>query len=67
MKKVWYITTDKLGTLIEKWINDNPHNNGYAVEWEIIDPNESGYPEIEKYFLSEGLKLGDKIIIHSKW
>lgn len=29
--------------------------------------NESAYPEMENYFLDNGLKIGDKVIVHSFW
>lgn len=67
MEKVNYITTSELGSIVDQWIKDNPHNNGYAHEWTVIEPNDSAYPEIENYFLDKGIKIGEKIIIHSFW
>lgn len=67
MEKIWYLTTNDLGKLANNWIKDNPHNNGYAIKWSVLDPNESAYPEIDNYFLSNGLNIDDKVIIHSVW
>ena len=67
MKKVWYITTGELGKLADNWIKDNPHNNGYAVVWDVMEAEDSAYPEVENYFLSIGLNIGDEIIVHSIW
>ncbi len=67
MKKVNYITTSELGDICNDWVKNNPHNNGYAIEWEILEPEESGYPDIETYFITIGLKVGDSVIVHSVW
>lgn len=67
MKTVKYVTTHELGKVADNWIKNNPHNNNYAIEWEVIEPNESAYPEMENYFLDNGLKIGDKVIVHSFW
>lgn len=67
MKKVWYITADELGEAFTEWTNNNPHNNGHAVEWTVMAPDDSGYPEVENFLLSKGLNINDIVIIHSVW
>jgi len=67
MEKIWYVTTHELGSLADGFIRDNPHSNGYAIKWEVINPAHSAYPELENYFLAQGLKFGDEVIVHSKW
>lgn len=67
IKKVWYVTTHDLGKIADKWIDENPHNNGYCHRWIITEPEKSAYPEIENYLLSNGLKIGDTVIVHSFW
>ena len=67
MNQVNYITTKELGKVIDNWIKANPHNSGYAEMWEVINPKDSAYPEIEEYFLNQGLNIGDKVLIHSYW
>jgi hypothetical protein len=67
MKKILYVTTGDLGKIADKWIKENPHNNGYAVKWQVIEPEESAYPEIENFLLSNGLNIGDEAILHSVW
>lgn len=52
---------------VENWINDNPHNSGFAKWWVVLDPNDAAYPKIEQYFLDNGLKVGDKVLVHSEW
>lgn len=67
MKKLLYVPIYDLGKIADKWIKENPHNNGYAVKWEVIDSNESDYPEIENFLLSNGLNIGDEAILHCVW
>ncbi len=71
LKKVWYIDLYDLRMAsdeeVEEWTNDYPHSNGYAYRWEVIDPNDSAYPKIDQYFLDNGLKMGDEVIVHSEW
>jgi hypothetical protein len=67
MEKLYYIELSELGEIADKWIEDNPHNNGYAKKWYVLEPDESAYPEIENYLLSLGLKVGEKVILHSVW
>ena len=67
MDKFYYLELGELGKVADRWSNDNPHNNGYAIKWEVLDPEESAYPEMENYLLSLGLKIGDIVIIHSVW
>lgn len=71
LKKVWYIDLYDLGEAsdeeVDEWINEHPHSNGYAYRWIVIDPNDSAYPKIDQYFLDNGLKIGDEIIVHSEW
>lgn len=53
---------------VEDWIDHHPHNSGYAFWWEVLDPNDdAAYPKIEQYFLDNGLKVGDKVLVHSEW
>lgn len=52
------------------WIDDHPHNNGYADWFEVFDPefnNEYAYHLINKFFLENGAVIGEKILIHSNW
>lgn len=67
MKKVWYVTTDELGSICDGWIKDNPHNNGYAHRWIVEDPDDSAYPDMEKYFIVMGANIGETVIVHSVW
>ena len=71
LKKVWYIDLYDLGEAseeeVDEWTNDHPHSNGYAYRWIVIYPNDSAYPKIDQYFLDNGLKIGDEIIVHSEW
>ena len=67
MKKVSYITTHELGKVADKWLKDNPHNNGYAYRWLVALPTDSAYPEIEQYFLDNGLSVDETVLIHSIW
>ena len=76
LEKVWYIDVYDLREAsdeeVENWTNDNPHSNGYAVRWQVLDPNDVGYkkssyPKIEQFFLDNGLKVGDIVMVHSSW
>lgn len=67
MIKVNYVTTADLGNIIDQWIKDNPHNNGYAYRWIVDNPSDSAYPEVEQYFLDKGVQIGETVIIHSVW
>lgn len=72
LEKVWYIDLYDLREAsneeVEDFINAHPHNSGYATWWEILDPNDdAAYPKIEQYFLDNGLKVGDKVLVHSEW
>ena len=67
LEKAWYFTPTDLGKKADKWIKENPHNNGYAIMWEVIDPEDSAYPEIEEFLLSKGLNIGDKALLHDEW
>lgn len=57
---------------VKQWYKDNEHHNGYATFWTVIDPNgvgnnEPAYPHIEQFFLDNGFKVGNRILVHSKW
>mgnify|MGYP003478435981 FL=1 len=72
LDKVWYIPVNDLRKAsneeVEEWMDNHPHNNGYAFWWEILDPNDdAAYPKIEQYFLDNGLKVGDAVLVHSEW
>lgn len=67
IKKCLYIKLSDLGGVVDEFMKDNPHNNGWAYIWNIIDPDESAYPEVEQQLLSMGLKIGDEILIHNIW
>jgi aminoglycoside N3'-acetyltransferase len=72
LEKVWYIDLYDLREAsdeeVEEWTNDHPHSNGYAARWEVMDPkDDAAYPKIEQYFLDNGLKVGDIVIVHSEW
>jgi hypothetical protein len=67
MIKVNYVTTSDLGNIIDQWIKDNPHNNGYAYRWIVENPKDSAYPEVDKYFVDKGIQIGETIVIHSVW
>ena len=72
LEKVWYIDLYDLREAsneeVEDFINHHPHNSGYATWWEVLGPNnDAAYPKIEQYFLDNGLKVGDKVLVHSEW
>ena len=67
IKKVNYITTHELGSVCDRWIKDHPHNNDYAYRWIVENPNDSAYPEMDKYFVDNGLQIGETVVIHSYW
>lgn len=67
MNKVLYVTTLEMGNICDTWLNDNPHNNGYAHRWIVEDPKDSAYPEMEKYFINNGVQIGETVIVHSVW
>src|SRR6185369_156906 len=59
VKKVHYITVSELGKIADQWVKDNPHNNGFAYRWIVSEPKDSAYPEIEQYFLNQGVLLNE--------
>lgn len=72
LEKVWYIDLYDLREAsneeVEDFINHHPHNSGYATWWEVLVPNnDAAYPKIDQYFLDNGLKVGDKVLVHSEW
>ena len=72
LEKVWYIDLYDLREAsneeVEDFINHHPPNSGYATWWEVLGPNnDAAYPKIEQYFLDNGLKVGDKVLVHSEW
>ena len=73
MKKVNYITTTEIpNNILKNFIDDNPHHNGHCFIYVIMDHSITGdhgsaYPEIDQYFINQGLKIGEEIFIHSIW
>ena len=45
-----------------KHIYENPSE----IDEDSMDDNGS-YPEIDRYFIDNGLQIGDKVVIHSVW
>lgn len=67
-QKLYYFKTSDLSKeAIEEWKGYSDHNNGYAVKWLVVEPEQSGYPEIEKFFISKGIKIGEEVVLHSTW
>ena len=70
LKKVWYVNIEDLRQYapddVEKFINDNNHNNGHAFNW-YVDTEDSAYPQIDQYFVSQGIEVGEKVLVHSTW
>lgn len=67
MKKINYFKVSEIGAPARKWAEDFPHENGYAEKWEVLKPEDSGYPEMEIFFLNKGFKVGDVILVHHIW
>ena len=74
IRQVFYIDlydlrdTTTLREEVQDWIDNHPHNNGYAAWWVVMDPNDdAAYPKVEQYFLDNGLKVGDAGLVHSEW
>lgn len=72
LKKVWYIQLYDLRKFanddVERLIDDsNGYNNGHAINWLVNDPKDAAYPDIDKYFISQGLSINDLVIIHDTW
>lgn len=65
--KKWYIESSLIPyTIIQKWIDDNPHNNGYAKIFTVMN-DDSAYPEMDEFFIDNGLEVGDEVVIHCTW
>lgn len=67
IEKIYYITTLQLGNLADDWIKANPHNNGFALAYFVEDSTNPIYPEMNQYFLDNGLEVGEEVLIHSFW
>lgn len=69
LKKVWYVDLGELRHLkdVERLEDDNPHNNGHAFSWRVNDPKDSAYPELDTFFLDNGLSINELVIMHSTW
>lgn len=70
MKKINYIGLYEIDEIIaEKLIKQLPSfNNGFAFLYEIPNIDESDYPELDNYLISNyGLKEKDEILIHFIW
>lgn len=66
--KLYYFETNQLPEeAFEEWKGYVDHNNGYAIKWNVLEPEKSETPEIEKFFISKGVKVGEKVILHSVW
>lgn len=77
MNKVNYITsielceTAKLREAVTEWMKDLSINNGWACSWVVFDKEKDEYAEedciINDYFISNGIKIGEVVIVHVKW
>ncbi len=71
LKKVWYIDLHDLRESanddVERFQDDNNHDNGHAFSWFVNDPKDSAYPGFDEYFINNGLNIGERVIIHSTW
>lgn len=60
--------TDEERELFVDLLMSEDHNNGYAFRYFVLgDVKSAAYPKLEQYFLDQGYKANDLIIIHNCW